>query len=277
MKKIIPILGAFFLMLSCSEDHSSSLTESVPDSQELYSIKEINSFIEKQLRINGDVDWKSAETKMLYSAVMLGGEVVSIGYGQEGESFSSGQKSPELKKALQNINNIIERNEGVKKASGQTGDDILNVVDVTITSQETIAELQDADQIRYLDPIGYNQFRASNAGTQLKSAGCNQESDNLNRNDFSVISPNALLPWNYQIHNIPDAWNISTGSGITIGIIDTGISPNQSLLNSEFNDGFFQWKKGLSVLEHILIPHGGGLITWTDQMIVVDMVRKCPE
>ncbi|MCB0399319.1 MAG: S8 family serine peptidase, partial [Winogradskyella sp.] len=39
-------------------------------------------------------------------------------------------------------------------------------------------------------------------------------------------------------HNIPQAWNYSTGSGVTIGLIDTGVSASQYLLNSSgFNDG----------------------------------------
>nr|MDQ8213653.1 serine protease [Mariniflexile sp. KMM 9835] len=40
-------------------------------------------------------------------------------------------------------------------------------------------------------------------------------------------------------HNIPQAWNYSTGAGITIGLIDTGVSQSQSLLNGNgFKDGY---------------------------------------
>ena len=47
------------------------------------------------------------------------------------------------------------------------------------------------------------------------------------------------MPWNFGIHKIDQAWNYSTGSGITVGIIDTGLSSSQSLLSpSSFNAGF---------------------------------------
>ena len=52
-----------------------------------------------------------------------------------------------------------------------------------------------------------------------------------------MITPNAKVPWTFYQHNIPSAWNLSTGSGITIGIVDTGVSPNQSLLGTNFNEG----------------------------------------
>ena len=59
----------------------------------------------------------------------------------------------------------------------------------------------------------------------------------LSPSDYTTITPNAKVPWNFYNHNIPDAWNYSTGTGITIGVIDSGLSPNQSLMNSSFNDG----------------------------------------
>ncbi|MBQ0786611.1 MAG: S8 family serine peptidase, partial [Oceanihabitans sp.] len=47
------------------------------------------------------------------------------------------------------------------------------------------------------------------------------------------------VSWHFQKHNIPQAWNYSTGSGITIGLIDTGVSASQPLLNSSgINDGY---------------------------------------
>jgi len=45
------------------------------------------------------------------------------------------------------------------------------------------------------------------------------------------------MPWNFPLHKINQAWSYSTGQGITIGVVDTGLSPNQSLLGSNFNNG----------------------------------------
>jgi len=59
----------------------------------------------------------------------------------------------------------------------------------------------------------------------------------LSSADYTTVTPNAKAPWTFYQHNIPSAWNISTGSGITIGIVDSGVSSNQTLLGSNFNDG----------------------------------------
>ena len=47
-----------------------------------------------------------------------------------------------------------------------------------------------------------------------------------------------VLPWSFDAHNIPQAWNHSTGSGITVAIVDTGLSPQQAWMNQYFNDGY---------------------------------------
>ena len=74
----------------------------------------------------------------------------------------------------------------------------------------------------------------SNSGT---SSGCGYESEAISTADYTTISPNAKAPWTFYQHNIPNAWSLSTGSGVTIGIVDTGVSPNQTLLGSSFNNG----------------------------------------
>jgi subtilisin family serine protease len=38
--------------------------------------------------------------------------------------------------------------------------------------------------------------------------------------------------------NIPSAWNTSQGAGVTIGVIDAGISSSQPLLGSQFGSGY---------------------------------------
>ena len=72
----------------------------------------------------------------------------------------------------------------------------------------------------------------------VSSKGCSNEPEiNLPISDFSVISPNAKSSWNYPYMGITSAWSLSTGRGITVGVIDTGISPNQVMLNNSFNSG----------------------------------------
>jgi len=72
------------------------------------------------------------------------------------------------------------------------------------------------------------------------SSGCDKGADYINPAHYTTTSPNnAQISWHFNEHNIPQAWNYSTGSGITIGLIDTGVSASQSLLNSSgINDGY---------------------------------------
>jgi hypothetical protein len=57
--------------------------------------------------------------------------------------------------------------------------------------------------------------------------------------DYSNIAPGAKQSWNYLYHNIPQAWGVSTGAGIKIMVIDTGVSPDQNNMNSLFNQGYY--------------------------------------
>ncbi|MEP6466001.1 MAG: S8 family serine peptidase, partial [Parafilimonas sp.] len=56
--------------------------------------------------------------------------------------------------------------------------------------------------------------------------------------DYTTILPNAKQSWNYLYHNIPQAWNVSTGAGMKIMVIDTGVSPDQPNMNGNFNQGY---------------------------------------
>jgi len=240
MKKISTLVLGLFLVISCSEEDPVEINDRNSDSQEILSVKEINSFIEEELKRSGDVDWTEAPANVLYSAVVHGNHVLSIGYGRRGESYIEGAKrSDRLNSALENIYKVVEDSEGISKSNTVLSeDDILNSIDVKITKLVTIETLQKTDQIRYLDPIGYSLYvQNGDISNVQKSAGCSQEGESINGGDYSVISPNSHLPWNFDIHNISQAWNYSTGAGITVGVIDTGISASQNLLGAGFNDG----------------------------------------
>jgi subtilisin family serine protease len=45
------------------------------------------------------------------------------------------------------------------------------------------------------------------------------------------------MSWNYNNVNVVNAWSVAQGQGITIGVIDAGISSAQTLLGTQFNNG----------------------------------------
>ncbi|MDV7392442.1 hypothetical protein RZS08_13845, partial [Arthrospira platensis SPKY1] len=112
----------------------------------------------------------------------------------------------------------------------------LPTLDVKIFSQRIIEALLEMPETRYLEPMGYTMgelnFRSG--------SGCGYSpASNIPSADFTTTSPNAKIPWNFShpSMNVPGAWSTSTGQGIKVALIDTGTSPEQSKLGSQFNSG----------------------------------------
>ncbi len=118
--------------------------------------------------------------------------------------------------------------------------EIINVMDVKVENIKTIIALRRSANVRYLQPNGYNKFTETTAVLERSSSGCDKNGDHINPTHYTTIAPNnAQVSWHFDKHNIQQAWNLSTGAGVTVGLIDTGVSESQQLLNpSGFNDGY---------------------------------------
>ncbi|MGB1313538.1 MAG: S8 family peptidase [Bizionia paragorgiae] len=230
------------IMSACSKED----TQSIHDEEHLQttqqskplSVDEINAYIEDQLNRNQTFDWKTVSDHMLWSAVYHGNSILTIGYGNEGQSFSE-HRSAALETIKEAILKRVETSESYERSKESVVEhEIINVMDVKVESFETIKLLRQTKGVRYLEPNGYNQYHVSM--TNRSSSGCDKNGDYINSAHYSTIAPNnAQVSWHFYKHNIPQAWNHSTGSGITVGLIDTGVSQSQSLLNSSgINDGY---------------------------------------
>ncbi|MCH9659532.1 MAG: S8/S53 family peptidase [Bacteroidetes bacterium] len=222
--------------LDINEDQSAAKLVSTP--QELLSIEEINKVIEAELQRTGDFSWSTTTNQVLWSATVHGAGILSVGYGNEGESFRTANDSrlTAIKNTL--ISEIVSSEKTSVKKVLIEDDPVLNVIDVQVTSLATIAALRNRANIRYIEPNGYSFFtNEAYPQNQFSSSGCDKDGQNLNGNDFRTIAPGSLVSWTFDEHNIEQAWAHSTGSGITVGLIDTGVSQSQSLLGSNFNDG----------------------------------------
>ena len=106
---------------------------------------------------------------------------------------------------------------------------VLPVVNVLIQNINTIKRLRASGLIRYIEPLSY-QPNVSDGNAQLRSSsGCGGYDGNASLtapNDFSIVTPNAKAPWNYSYHQVAQAWAQSTGAGVKVMIIDSGVSPN---------------------------------------------------
>ncbi|WP_405205552.1 S8 family peptidase [Aquimarina sp. LLG6339-5] len=235
MKKIISSILMLLILVSCSNESVEDSMDSQQDnSQKLLPIAKVNEYIDNELKEKGDLDWTNAPAVVLWSAAIHSEGMITIGYGNEDESFTE-NRSPQLINTKNNILDVVTSIEQSTKSNTiQYDDPILNFIEIRVNKLETIIALQETDKIRYIEP-SYSSFLPKD---QERNFGCAREGRIVNPEDYRIITPNAWLPWSFDVHNIPEAWEFSTGRNITVGVVDSGISQTQKFLGEDFNDGF---------------------------------------
>lgn len=237
------IILSVFVFASCSkEDSFDEITVDAAQKNPL-TAQQVNAQIDEAIATKGTFSWKNASNHLLWSAAFRGNHIVTIGFGNSEKDFDR-SKSASNATTQATILNLIAHYEGKSKEDVLlSSDTFLNLVDVYIEKQETIIALRKTTKIRYVEPGDYKYFETAQQKVSLSSSsssgssGCGFESSTLSASDFTTVTPGAKVPWSFYQHNIPTAWNVATGRGVTIGIIDTGVSPSQTLLGSNFNDG----------------------------------------
>ncbi len=226
-----------FLFLSSCTDNDEILENSKRSVQEKpLTVQEIMDRISKTIKEEGIFNWENADDQLLWSAVIRGSNVLTIGYGDKGESFrrADNERINDLKNE---IFSVIEENEkATRKDALIYEDNVLNYIDVKIENIETIKELRKLYNIRYLEPDGFMLVNQNTENNTRSSSGCGFDSDYIYGADYGTLSSGAKIPWNYYDHKINQAWAYSKGRGITVGVIDTGLSPNQANLSYKFDD-----------------------------------------
>ena len=240
-KSVFCILPLFFVLNSCNTDElpiEGPKTETVQ--KDPLTAKQINEEIKNSIKNTGNFNWKEASGHLLWSAVFHGNKMVSIGFGASKDDFDR-SLSANSREMEDEILNTIRKSEGKERGDALiSSDKYLNQIDVLIEKEETLTALRQMKTIRYVEPADYRYFDYETeiaAKSSGSSSGCGFESSALNAADYTSTTPNAKVPWAFTKHNIPGAWNYSTGAGITIGLVDTGVSSQQSLLGTSFNTG----------------------------------------
>jgi len=238
LQKITLISGLLVLifMVSCTHDElPSHEIHSIENQKDPLTLEEVNNKITKMFEENGSFNWSETSDHLLWSAVVHGDNILTVGYGAEGDHFRI-TKSQQLSDVKEEILQTIQSFD-LKKSNTEVllyDDDLLNFIDVKITGLNTVKELRKNPKIRYLEPEGF-VFR-SNKVLQKSSSGCSTSGENIDGNDFGTLSNGAKVPWNFYQHNINQAWAYSKGRGVGVGVVDTGVSANQSNLGSKFDD-----------------------------------------
>ncbi len=254
MKKSAFILFSAAIMLASCQKNMHDTDAATSDLQEtLQTTGQINEFIRQQLYSNDKFTWDMASDATLWSAVIQSGDhIVSIGY----KPFDEQDVEQHLNKinikearwlaAKEKILQLIFEQEK-RSRPGLTREklevwkeNVLPVIDVTIENLATLKLLRKSNLIRYVEPMSYEPGRFEEKTGDSGGSGCGgYTGDNSLQEgiDYTTVTPNAKVSWNYGYHGIQNAWTKSTGAGIKLMVIDTGVSPDQANLGSEFNQG----------------------------------------
>lgn len=223
---------AFVLLISCRKtDSSYSLPPVQADPETIIPKSVINAFVQQQLETYGYFDWKMASDTMVWSALLHGDSILSIGYAANSS----------VQEVLQ-----LTGQKGTANIFQTAIADKLRFLQIRVSSFATVKALRLSDKIRYAEPIGYGEYmkdvskQDAAAASDILASGCGYNSakaDLAAGTDYTVISPVAKMSWNYGYHRIEQAWQQSTGQRVKVMIIDTGVSPQQENLGTAFNQG----------------------------------------
>ncbi len=239
------------LLLQCSDPVENSNDPIAKKSAKLIPKSKIDQLIISSLQKTNEFDWRTMPDEVIWSAAMHSDSLLTIGYkpALEGEisarmatiNIQSSPWQEARQKVIDEVVNTINTISNAKatKLSVYTHE-VLPYLEIKVGNIEVITKLRALPNVRYVEPLSYEMetIRKDKQGRAESDSGCTNDPDfNIPELDYTITTPNAKVPWNYSSMQIQQAWSYSTGSGITVGLIDTGISPNQSKLNTEFNSG----------------------------------------
>lgn len=211
-----------------------------------YTKARLDDYVMSVLQSANGFQWDWVDLKTVWSAIQADGVLLAIGYKPASEGDVSGKlhavniATGEWKAVhdalLELIRQELSRNSGAAVSIDDflvEDDPVLPVITVRLADKQVLTKLASLQNVRYLEPLGYWP-----AQVPRSTSGCSVSTSNVNTADYTTTSPAAIQPWNYALHQVPGAWNNAQGAGMTVGVIDAGLSTTQPLLGSMFNDGF---------------------------------------
>jgi serine protease len=271
MKRVLGFVIMLFTVASCQKNEVTSVENSAEKSN-LVSTSTINQTIYDILETTAVFDWKMVDDHTLYSAAMQSDGVFEIGYQPAGFQNLSERiheidiHSKEWKAIQYQILTLILDGEKALNPKVKL-DDLLAVgypkvlpnMAVLISNEKTITKLRNLPEVRFLEAMGY-ALPSRNVESR-NIFGCNGAGPNfdIDENDYTTIAPDVKQSWHHEASKITQAWEHSTGEGITIVVLDTGLSDDQENLGDSFNSGLSENR----TVER-LSTHYTGILWWKE-------------
>ncbi|MEO6040228.1 MAG: S8/S53 family peptidase, partial [Saprospiraceae bacterium] len=259
---LLLLAALLFIVHSCRKQDPATASEILgkPDPTTL------DQFIRAKLETEGQFLWAWASDEQVWTALSNGDFVLSVGYQPVGEKDVADRlhllniQAPAWQTARQSILDLILTSErttdpGLTEAKllAFPENGVLPVFDVYIKNPSTITALRQSGLVRYAEPIGYEPFKV-NQNADRSGSGCGNnvpQTGLVAGSDYTNITPGCKQSWNHPFHKVTEAWNNSTGSGVTVAIIDTGCSDDQENLGDDFNQG---WSSGRTIEKYVTLP-----------------------
>lgn len=261
MKKINYLLAIIIAFYSCNPEETTvvpqdsnapiivqkSVQTDVPQGDP-YTQKEIDKIMYDKVQSTGDFSWENTDLKVLTSAAHIT-QLVAIGYQPAGfknvrnELHRINIKSNNWKAVHDALITLVveelnKTGKSIVKAEDiiSEDDNTLPIIVFKLSDKTILTKLYNLENVRYIEPFGYwpSTYITSRVAS---SSGCSGSSQALNAADYTTITPGCKMSWNFNNVNVPSAWTIAQGQGITVGVIDAGISSSQTMLGSNFNNG----------------------------------------
>ena len=199
----------------------------------------------------GVISWSAYDDFTVWSTAIASDSVISVGYQPDGYGnldqsiHQINIESAEWKNAKNDLINYVvsETKKKYPELSLEAedllvfGDKPLPYFNIRVWDYEILANLRNFSLVRYAEPMG---FSFENQGPFRSDSGCGGNSGiaNPSPSDYVTAPQGPRISWNFLDMKIHKAWQAgSQGNGVTIGIIDTGISSDQAKLNGEFSGG----------------------------------------
>lgn len=250
MKKLYLIFIALCLAACHPEETIFSPQAEQPD---LLPVAKIDYLIQETLAQEGAFAWSQVAEEVLWSALVQSDSVLLVGYQPAGEQLVN-QKLHTITVAdpawVQAKERVLDQILAIENGSRETSqsaetlllkeDDTLPYMEIRTASLAVVQYLRASPRVRYVEPASYYLQTPDPAPNQRVASklSCTYIDDApVPAADYQSLSPEVKASWNLFPLSIPQAWGRSTGAGITVGLIDTGTSPTQPKLGSEFNQG----------------------------------------
>ncbi len=250
-RNILAVILFALLFSNCENElETQQISKQIPITP--LTKQQIDERINQIILERNEFKWEMVDDHMLWSAIVRSDSTIIVGYQPSTVSKINGRihsiniaspsweatKNEILTNVIADVNtfeNISVAKEDVLLLS----DNKLPVLDLKVFSFEAISNLRNSSSVRYLEPFNYiSSLQQPINGKTNSTLGCGNDPNNaIPTADYRTVAPGAKVPWTFDAMNIPAAWAQSTGSGITVAVIDTGLSPDQAKLNNQFNSG----------------------------------------